>query len=127
MDKWFELVKEEIVDAGVEPKDTYGMDETANPRGNLAKERVTGAQGTKTQHQQGGANRENVTAIVTICADGTTLHPTVIFKAKNLYTRWTTNNVSNATYVSSTLMITAINDLDNVGAQCRKTDGPIAR
>ncbi|KAE9385455.1 hypothetical protein BT96DRAFT_774762, partial [Gymnopus androsaceus JB14] len=51
---------------------------------------VAGARGTKTQHRQGGANRENVTA--TICADGTTLCPTVKFKGKNLYTRWTTNN-----------------------------------
>ncbi|KAF8827454.1 hypothetical protein HHX47_DHR4000208 [Lentinula edodes] len=101
VESWFELVREEISDAEVEPKDAYGMDESSAPRGNLAKERVAGAQGTKTQHRQGGANRENITAIVTICADGTTLRPTVIFKGKNLYTRWTTNNVANATCMAS--------------------------
>ncbi|KIJ34366.1 hypothetical protein M422DRAFT_137152, partial [Sphaerobolus stellatus SS14] len=40
--------------------------------------------GTKTQHKQGSANRENVTALVTICAEGTVLQPTIIFKHKNL-------------------------------------------
>ncbi|KAJ4495137.1 hypothetical protein C8J55DRAFT_387286, partial [Lentinula edodes] len=27
-DNWFELVKEEIVDAGVKPENAYGMDES---------------------------------------------------------------------------------------------------
>jgi len=50
----------------------------------------------KTQHKQGGADRENVTAIVTICADGTTLRPTIIFKGQNFMTKWAENNVANA-------------------------------
>ncbi|KIM76312.1 hypothetical protein PILCRDRAFT_77983, partial [Piloderma croceum F 1598] len=37
--------------------------------------------GTKMWHKQGGADCKNVTAIVTICADRTTLCPTIIFKA----------------------------------------------
>ena len=48
----------------------------------------------KTQHKQGGADRENVTAIVTICANGTTLCPTIIFKGQNFMSKWAANNVS---------------------------------
>ncbi|KAH7875577.1 uncharacterized protein C8R40DRAFT_1102417 [Lentinula edodes] len=83
------------------------MDESSTPRGNVAKERVAGARGTKTQHRQGGANWENITSVVTICADGTTLRPTVIYKGQKLYTRWTKDNVANATYVKPFAFIDA--------------------
>ncbi|KAJ3884609.1 hypothetical protein GG344DRAFT_60328, partial [Lentinula edodes] len=52
-----------------------------------SKKCVASARGTKTQHQQGGANRVDITSVVTICADGTTLRPTVIYKGQKLYTR----------------------------------------
>jgi hypothetical protein len=48
---------------------------------------------TKVQHSQGGASRENVTAIVTICADGTTLRPTIIFKGVQFMKKWAENNI----------------------------------
>jgi len=60
------------------------MDETGCPPQDLAKEKVVGARGTKTQHRQGSADRENVTAIVTICADGTVLSPTIILEPNDL-------------------------------------------
>jgi len=63
--KWFELVKELV------PSDQ-------------GKQRMIGRRGAKIQHRQGGADRENVTAIITICADGTALRPTIIYKGKNL-------------------------------------------
>ena len=46
--------------------------------------------------QRHNTNRENVTAIVTICADGTTLQPTIVFKGKNFMKKWGTNNVAHA-------------------------------
>jgi hypothetical protein len=48
------------------------------------------------QHKQGGADRENVTALVTICADGTVLQPTIIFKGQNFMQKWQQDNVSGA-------------------------------
>ncbi|KAH7867780.1 uncharacterized protein C8R40DRAFT_1137261 [Lentinula edodes] len=63
------------------------MDKLSTPRGNVAKKCVASARGTKTQHRQGGANRVDITSVVTICADGTTLRPTVIYKGQKLYTR----------------------------------------
>lgn len=38
------------------------------------------------QHKQGSAEQENVTAIVIICADGTVLQPTIIFKVPHILT-----------------------------------------
>ena len=72
------------------------MDESGFPLSNQGRQKVIGRRGTKTQHKQGGADRENVTAIVTICADGTVLNPTVIFKGKNIMAKWGDNNVASA-------------------------------
>ena len=54
---------------------------------------VCGSHGMKTQHKRGGAACENVTEIVTICANGTTLCLTIIFKVQNFMTKWAENNV----------------------------------
>jgi hypothetical protein len=93
---WFELVENFVVKAEIRPEDTYGMDETGCPPSDQGTEKVVGGRGTKTQHKQGSADRENVTAIVTICADGTTLHPTVIYKGQNFMKKWQDDNVSHA-------------------------------
>lgn len=99
VEHWFNLVEEFVVKLGIKPENLYGMDESGFPTGVTGKERVIGARGIKTQHKVGGADRENITVIVTICADGTTLRPFVIFKGKNVMTKWTEDNVAGATYV----------------------------
>ena len=93
---WFDLVEKSIVDLGIEPKNIYGMDESGFPTAYGGKERVIGGRGTKTQHKQGGADRENIIAVVTICADGTTVRPLLIFKGKNIKESWTEGNTVNA-------------------------------
>ncbi|THU89239.1 DDE-domain-containing protein, partial [Dendrothele bispora CBS 962.96] len=55
--------------------------------------RVVGHRGTKTQHKQGNANHENVTAIITICGNGSRLKPTIIFKGKHFQSKWQNNNL----------------------------------
>ena len=102
---WFELVEKFVVKAGIRPEDTYGMDETGCPPSDQGTEKVVGGRGTKTQHKQGSANRENVTAIVTICADGTTLHPTIIYKGQNFMKKWRDDNVSHASSAITFLSI----------------------
>ena len=94
--KWFELVEEFVVKAGIRPEDLYAMDETGCPPSDQGTEHVMGARGTRTQHKQGGANRENVTILITICADGTKLRPTIIFKGQNFMSKWGQDNVSKA-------------------------------
>ncbi|TFK25312.1 hypothetical protein FA15DRAFT_590711, partial [Coprinopsis marcescibilis] len=80
----------------VKPENLYGMDESGFPTAYDGKERVVGARGTKTQHKQGGADRENTTAVVTICADGTTVQPLLIFKGKNVKDSWVKGNTIDA-------------------------------
>jgi hypothetical protein len=94
---WFDLAKKYIVDLGIPPENIYGMDESGFPPANQGPERVVGQRGTKTQHKQGGADRENVTALVTICADGTTLTPMIIYKGANFMTKWGQDNIARAT------------------------------
>lgn len=93
---WFDLVEELVVKKGIKRENIYGMDESGFPPSNQGRQRVLGRRGTKTQHKQGNANRENVTVIVTICGDGTSLKPTIIFKGKNFMSKWAENNVSDA-------------------------------
>ncbi|EIM86965.1 CENP-B protein, partial [Stereum hirsutum FP-91666 SS1] len=61
----------------------YGMDESGFPLGDFGKKKVVGRRGAKRQHKQGSGDKENVTVLVTICADGTHLRPTIIYKGKN--------------------------------------------
>ena len=70
-------------------ENTYGFDETGCPfGGDETKERVYAAPGASVQHKQSEGNRENVTAMVTICGDGTYLTPIAIFKGKNMRSAW---------------------------------------
>jgi hypothetical protein len=70
----------------------YGVDETGVQDGIGSKERVYGDPAKKFQHQQCSGGRENITIIVTICADGTSLPPAVIFKGENFQTLWKQDN-----------------------------------
>ena len=63
------------------------MDESGFPSADQGKTHVVGARGTKTQHKQGGTDRKNTTALVTICADGTSLRATIVFKRKGFKRR----------------------------------------
>jgi hypothetical protein len=74
---------------GVSPDRVYGMDESGFPTGY--------ARRTKTQHRQGGASRQNITALVTIRADGEMVVPSmVIFPGVNFQTAWNNGNTINA-------------------------------
>jgi len=94
--EWFKLVEKLVVERGIKRENIYGMDESGFPPSNQGTQRVVGRRGTKTQHKIGSANRENVTAIVTICADGTALKPTIIFKGRSFLKKWGENNISGA-------------------------------
>ena len=75
------------------------MDESGFQPSGQGRRRVVARRGTKNAYKQGGADRENVTVIVTICADGTVLKPSVIFKCSRLPQDWTENNVAGCSYV----------------------------
>ncbi|KIO07587.1 hypothetical protein M404DRAFT_135527, partial [Pisolithus tinctorius Marx 270] len=50
----------------------------------------------KIQHQQCDGNRENITVMVAICADGSSIAPTIIYKGQGFSTNWHQNNDLNA-------------------------------
>ena len=55
--------------------------------------------GKKVQHQIREVDRENTTVICTICADGTSIPPLVIFKGTAFRVKWLEqNNPLEATY-----------------------------
>ncbi|KAF5366019.1 hypothetical protein D9758_006716 [Tetrapyrgos nigripes] len=98
---WFDLLESEVVAKNVPAECQWGMDEMNLQRGNLATQRVAKVQGKKMAHKQGGANKEMITAIVTIGANGEALAPTLIFKGERIYDRWIQDNPANATFVTS--------------------------
>jgi hypothetical protein len=74
----------------------YGTDESGFfPEGGV-RVRVIGARGKKTQHQQSDGGRENTTVIVTICADGSSIKPVVIYKGKHFQVKWDQDNPTEA-------------------------------
>ncbi len=93
---WFELVDLLVIKRGISPNNIYGMDESGFQLSFHTKQRVVGRKGAKIIHKQGASDRENVTVLVTIRADGTYLHPTIIFKGVNFMSKWGDNNVSKA-------------------------------
>ena len=82
------------MDVGILPENLYGMDEMGCPPSDQGNQKVVGGRGVKTMHKTGGADWDNVTALVTIWADGTALQPTIIFKVKRFNGQWANNNVS---------------------------------
>ena len=78
------LVKREVVDKHVPPELLYQIDETSTPQQLGVKLRVVGPRESRHQHLQESGTKENITVLVTICADGTALPPTVVFKNKEL-------------------------------------------
>jgi hypothetical protein len=93
---WFDIVKEHIADPDICPEDVYGMYESRFALGDQGSQRVIGRRGKKVQHKQGGGDKENITVVVTICADGTYLKPTIIMKGQNLQKKWWEDNIAGA-------------------------------
>jgi len=89
---YFKILKEVIEGNGdddVIPSELqYGIDESGFQKGVGQKERVFGALGQKIQHQQRSGDRENITVIVTICSNGTSTTPAVIFKGEGFQASW---------------------------------------
>jgi hypothetical protein len=85
---YYDLLKATLLEHGFTPGEIYGFDESGFPfGGDGIRERVYGGD-SSVQHKQSEGNRENVSVMVTICADGTYLTPTVIFKAKHFNSAW---------------------------------------
>jgi hypothetical protein len=90
--EYFMLLKEAREKDNIPDELVYGADETGIQAGIGVTERVIGPAGAKIQHQQRSGARENITVLPTICADGTSLAPTVIYKGEAFQTKWLQEN-----------------------------------
>ncbi|KAK9578966.1 suppressor protein sef1 [Aspergillus fumigatus] len=87
--EWFDLVQRTIMDKGIASEDIYNFDETGSAMGLIATAKViTRAEyyGRRSVKQPG--NREWVTSIECIGADGFKLPPCLIFKSKTYHEAW---------------------------------------
>jgi hypothetical protein len=96
---WFDLVKKVRDTYKFCPRNIYNFDKSGFPIGKGSKHRVITRPGTKIQHAVEDGNRENVTVMCTVCADGTVLPPVVIFKGQYFLEKWCQNNPIGAAYV----------------------------
>lgn len=92
---WFDLLGETQKKYNLKPQTTWATDESGTQSGAGIRERVMGSRKRTPQYQQRDGDRENITVIVTICADGSALPPTVIFKGKALQVSWLQDNPAN--------------------------------
>lgn len=84
----FLCVKETQEKYGIIPENDYGMDESNIMVGFSGKQQVVGRAGAKQQHSRRDGSRESYTVVETICADGTVLKPSIIYKAKQFAKEW---------------------------------------
>jgi hypothetical protein len=93
---WFDLVEEVTTKYNVEPENTYGADEVGTNPFDGEREHVMGGKNAGPQYQQRDGNQENITVIVSICADSTSTPPAVIFKGQAFQVKWKQDNPANA-------------------------------
>jgi hypothetical protein len=91
-DAWYNIYNHTKTEHNVPDELVYGADESGFLPGGGNTQRVIGGKGKKVQHQQRSGDRENITVILTICADGTYLSPVVIYKGSAFQTKWTQEN-----------------------------------
>lgn len=94
LQEWFSTVQNVIDENGIQPDDIYNFDETGFAMSLISSQKVvTRADlcGRRRLLQPG--NREWVTSIESICADGFSLPPCVIFKGKVAIAGWFTDNL----------------------------------
>jgi hypothetical protein len=86
---WFELVRNTIEKYGILEEDIYNFDETGFQMGVISTAKViTGAERSRRPVSVQPGNREWVTAIDCICADGYSLPPVIIFEGKMHQSTW---------------------------------------
>ena len=87
------LVKNEV-----EEELTYGTNEIGCNTVEGHKEWVMGGKKAGPQYQQHDGDCENITIIVTVCADSTSTLPAVIFKGKGFQIKWKQDNPANTSW-----------------------------
>ena len=91
---WFHLVRNTINKHGIQPQDIYNFDETGFQMGQISASMVvTDADKPGRPKQVKPTNTQWVTLIQGACADGSTIPPFIVFKAKQINQAWFYNNL----------------------------------
>ena len=111
-DAWWKLLGETIVKYNIKPHNIYRSDEVGiQAQGGGKREYVFGTCKKAAPYQQHAGTQDNITAIVTICANGTTTPPATIFKGNVYQVKWGENNPLNISYItlSSIIYVAIVN------------------
>ena len=93
---FYELLGDTVRKYDITEDRTWGVDEIGIQGSMGMPERVMVAQKLGPQYQQRDGDRENITVLETICADGTTIPPAVIYKGAAYQVKWAQDNPANA-------------------------------
>lgn len=97
---WFKMFDEIIQKCKIDKDCQYGCDETGFHIGMAHQQYVIESSEKKQQHkQQESDSHEAIITVITICADGTSIPPLVIFKGEAFSVKWAENNPLKASYV----------------------------
>jgi hypothetical protein len=97
--EFYDILSGLVTEFKIKPKDMYNMDEKGIQLGIGQRTLVLVDRDQKTVQQVEDGNRELVTVIETVCADGSFLPPSVIYKGKKRDLEWGRNNPCEARYV----------------------------
>lgn len=92
VEEYFNILEEIRIKHKIPDELCYGVDETGIQMGVGTTEYVLGPKGQSVQHQQRSGNCENITIIPTICGDGSSTAPAVIYKGEGFQTKWFQEN-----------------------------------
>ncbi|KAF7335093.1 DDE-domain-containing protein [Mycena venus] len=98
--KYFALLKETIDQFDIKSKNIYNMDEKGIQLGVGDRIKALVDRDQKTVQRIHTGTRDLVTIIECICADGTVLHPSVVFEGARRDLNWGADNPANARLVS---------------------------
>ena len=103
--EFFDVLTEVITEYNIQPENIYNMDKKGIQLGIGTKATVLIDRDQKTAYSIEDGNRELITVIEAICADGSILHPSVIFQAKRQRADWGRNNPCNARYLLNSTIL----------------------
>ncbi|CAK5281220.1 unnamed protein product [Mycena citricolor] len=93
---YFDMLEETIHTYSIKCSNIYNMDEKGIQLGDSGRTKVLADRDQKQVRKISDGDQELVTVLESVCADGTALAPTVIFKGVRRDLRWGENNPSNA-------------------------------
>ncbi|KAJ4488693.1 hypothetical protein C8J55DRAFT_486935 [Lentinula edodes] len=98
---FYDILDNTVSEYHITPENIYNMDEKGIQLGIGARTAVLVDRNQKSVASIEPGNRDLVTIIETVCADGTALHPSVIFEARRRDARWGEENPANASILIS--------------------------